>query len=453
MSVGNYTLSTSSLKDLPFDKYGRDFTFIVDDKRYSTSRFVADLLSPMIRNNHYNDPSNNEFEIKTIKTNTIQEEENKTVDYFSEFLELSRFEERTIDSKRRERYSEFFLQLGNINEYMRLQEETKNETSSENKSVEHLQKLTVIDNNDEINEENEIIKHHIKMIVDHFSSVDKEKLKNIKIEFIEKIISDKNLKIHDEDELFEFVLEMYEQNHINGFLFEYVLFCNISEENMSKFIEKFEIEDMNVHVWHSICGKLCSTFRKQRENECKEESRYKTNSMKFEYSKGKEFDGIINYLTKKTCGNVHDNGTIIITTNNLNSNAPPKNLVDYGKDNYFNPRNTDLKGSFVCFDFKDKLVQLTSYSIKSHFCLNLRNWKVEVSKEGKTWETVDNHVDDSTLKKTNTISTFNISPSRTDFYRFIRLTETGCCWFDTTRYDGTFSKIEFFGQLQEPSSQ
>lgn len=35
-------------QNIPFDKYEKNFEFIVNGKRYQTSRIVTDLLSPII---------------------------------------------------------------------------------------------------------------------------------------------------------------------------------------------------------------------------------------------------------------------------------------------------------------------------------------------------------------------------------------------------------------------
>lgn len=72
------------------------------------------------------------------------------------------------------------------------------------------------------------------------------------------------------------------------------------------------------------------------------------------------------FLTKKkTGGNLHDNGTIEITSNSIISDPyyHPKNLVDYQQTTaYKSSKNTE---SIVCFDFKDQKIQPTSYSIRS----------------------------------------------------------------------------------------
>lgn len=45
----NFSLSFDNVKEIPLDKYEKNFTFIVNDKKYETSRYVADLVSPIIR--------------------------------------------------------------------------------------------------------------------------------------------------------------------------------------------------------------------------------------------------------------------------------------------------------------------------------------------------------------------------------------------------------------------
>ena len=76
-----FKLSIDSFNEIPFDKYEKNFTFIVNEKEYPTSRIIADLLSPTIRQFHFTDESINSFIINT----THQEESHD----FSEFLSLS----------------------------------------------------------------------------------------------------------------------------------------------------------------------------------------------------------------------------------------------------------------------------------------------------------------------------------------------------------------------------
>lgn len=234
MNTCNYSLNPSALINFPIDKYEENFTFIVNGQLYKTSRIVADLLSPTIRNNHYNDSSNNKFTIN-ISNDTFNKSDSS--DYFSDFLKLARFESNEIDSKRRERYSEYFLQLGNFEEFLRLQEEDNDESELNDnqiikKSIQSIQRLrTKVQNNDFLYS-NDTIQRHLKILSEHFSIIDQEDLKILGKENLDEIIRSKNLKIQDEDELFDKLFKLYEEDRAYGSLFEYILFSNISEENI-----------------------------------------------------------------------------------------------------------------------------------------------------------------------------------------------------------------------------
>ena len=273
----------------------------------------------------------------------------------------------------------------------------------------------------------------------------------MELETLEEIICSPALKINDEDSLLDFLICQYEKDRTTSFFFEYVQFCNVSEEHLKTFVDRILVEDINQKTFNHFCERIfCKDKMKEKENE-----RYNKNNTYcvIQKVKGKELEGILNFLTKQTGGNIHDNGTIEITSNSIHSDDHPKNLVDYQSNNYYYPAGND-RNAFVCFDFKDKLIQLTSYSIKSHDddrnCKHLRNWVIEVSNDGKTWQEIDRHENEDKLNGRKLIVNFEISPPMKEFYRFIRLLETGINWDSrNNRYDGFFSKIEFFGKLQQ----
>ena len=102
-------LNHSNLKD----KYKKNFTFIVDGKRYETNRVVADILSPIIRNYHYQDESITEFKIKTSKSNqTNFKHSAKEPDYFLNFLNLVTLNKFEIDFSHQKYYLQYLKQLG-----------------------------------------------------------------------------------------------------------------------------------------------------------------------------------------------------------------------------------------------------------------------------------------------------------------------------------------------------
>ena len=59
----DFSLSIKNLKDIPFEMYEQDFTFHLKGKNYTTTRFIADLLLPYVRQLHYSDKSRQEFYI------------------------------------------------------------------------------------------------------------------------------------------------------------------------------------------------------------------------------------------------------------------------------------------------------------------------------------------------------------------------------------------------------
>lgn len=103
--------------------------------------------------------------------------------------------------------------------------------------------------------------------------------------------------------------------------------------------------------------------------------------------------------------------------------------------------------SIVHFDFLNRSICLTNYSIKQKF--PLRNWVIEVSNDEKLWEKIDEHENDSSLKE-NDLYTFDIQLKNNAFFRFIRIRQTGYSWYggETSYYFG-IKKIEFFGTIKE----
>ena len=105
-----FSLSFSNLKDIPFDKYEKNFKFIVNGQEYETSRFVADLISPIVREYHFTDETMNSLTIETTKSAS------EKVDYFKNFLSLVDFKPKTINETERQHYIEYFIKLGNFEE-------------------------------------------------------------------------------------------------------------------------------------------------------------------------------------------------------------------------------------------------------------------------------------------------------------------------------------------------
>lgn len=448
----DFSLSTRNWKNICFDKYDKDFTFIVDGKRYQTPRFIADILSPKIRNLHYVDESIDEFRINTNNMN-------KSEDHFPDFLKLCTFDKQILDSSRIHEYSTYFKELGNIGEYFHLEFSTI-ETLTKEKAISTLIQINSLFENrrENCDTTNEQVKEIISFISSHFYELNEEEIRFLGKDIIEMIISNEELKIKDEDSLLEMILKLYEEDQTYSDLIGQVIFSNLSAESVEKFVNTFSIYDITSEIWSSICNRLLRS--KEVTEKVILEGRYlkpmmsKKKCKEFNAETGHEFEGMMRYLTNETKGNIHDTGAIEITTNSIkndNINAyHPKNLVDYQNNSHYYSK--DEPGVFVCFDFKSRRIQLSSYSIKTQSggpnACHLKNWVMEVSNDNKSWDEIDCRSNDSTLNGSNNIGIFKINRQSTGFYRYIRLRQTGVCWFNDYRI--YFPFIEFFGKIEEP---
>ncbi|KAK8893839.1 hypothetical protein M9Y10_022268 [Tritrichomonas musculus] len=447
-----FSLGIKNLNDLPFHKYEKNFSFIVNGKEYKTNRFIADMLSPIVRNLHYNDETLDAFSFNTkhsILDGKIE------IDYFNDFLNLSQFQTVNMDKNRMKVYSEYFCHLGNLEEYFRLRSDSCQEFSKEDAVYQLVTIIEMLSTNHGMNKQDyesykSTIDELIKFIASNFEDIDKGQMKELKYDIIEEIISSESLKLRDEDTLLQFILDLYDFDHDYSNLFKYVIFSNISDGTFKNFIEKLDIDNLNEKIWKLICNRILLP----REETIKgiNQNRYIENVQKFEYQKGREFQGIMQYLTEKTGGNIHDNGTIKIDSNSLSkNNYHPKNLIDFNNDNNYYHSNNDIL-SEIYFDFKDKKIQLTDYSIKSYdqesYTGHIKDWAIDVSNDGKNWDTIDTHKNDNALNGPNIIATFSIQKKDSEFSRFVRFRQTGPNWNGRNCNFIYFSTIEFYGNLK-----
>ena len=95
-------LKTTSILNVPIHAYMDDFSFIVNNKKFKTTRLIADLISPTISKLHLIDPTINNFMIKT----------NEQGD-FSNILNLADFQMKQISEKEFPFFFEVAEILGN----------------------------------------------------------------------------------------------------------------------------------------------------------------------------------------------------------------------------------------------------------------------------------------------------------------------------------------------------
>lgn len=159
------------------------------------------------------------------------------------------------------------------------------------------------------------------------------------------------------------------------------------------------------------------------------------------YVEGHELEGLIDYLNKKCDGNAHLKGLIFISSNG-DKNNHCYDLIDRQFTKNFYPK--DSPDSFVMFDFKEKKISVTHYSIGHRLnSLNkLLNWELLGSNDGKNWNVLDErHI--KPWNGTNNVSTY--STDNHDFYRFVKLKLKGES--SSNKYCMILASVEFFGKL------
>lgn len=289
-----FSISFNNIKSIPFDKYEKNFTFIGNDKEYETSRFVADILAPIVREYHFIDESMNSISIDTSSN---------TRDYFQDFLKLVNFTQKTMNETERKCFIEYFIELGNIEEYLNLEGELLKEGDDDlNKIIDsliHVNKILKQRTQIKETEQNLNIDRIISFLSLYFSKLSKEQVQKIPFEIIEEIMGNENLKIEDENSLLNLIICMYEEDDKYCELFEYVKYEHLREETLFKFIDIFNINHINNSIWKSICQRLISSTGEEE----RKGKRYKKNINEFKYEQGKEFNGILRYLSSESNGN------------------------------------------------------------------------------------------------------------------------------------------------------
>jgi hypothetical protein len=171
-------------------------------------------------------------------------------------------------------------------------------------------------------------------------------------------------------------------------------------------------------------------------------------------------EGIIAHLTRECGGNVDDCGIVAVTSStryNIGRDFGAKLIADLraasGFCSSYRSRDVDIphvRNHWVCYDFKDRRVIPTHYTIRSWHDSwadgnHIKSWLVEVSLDGATWVEIDHREDNHILNEKDVARTFEVW--RSQECRFIKLVNIGA-----THYGAEVllvSAFEIFGTLIE----
>jgi hypothetical protein len=157
-------------------------------------------------------------------------------------------------------------------------------------------------------------------------------------------------------------------------------------------------------------------------------------------------NGIISHLTTQYGGNVHEKAIVTITSKSVlafrDPPPVPQRVSDLTSALYF--QSVDESGQWICWDFGDRRVRATHYTIMA---CGLKSLIVEGSLDCEKWAVLDRHWRNHNFHEWETRS-FALKPKEV---RLLRLTQTGKNHREMPMKTGTDSlriqAVEFFGTL------
>lgn len=425
-------LKLSSVLNVPLEKYGEDFIFVVNNKEFKTSQLIADLISPTIRNIHITDPTFNEFIIQT-----------KQEGDFSHILKLINFNLNEIPQNEIPFFIEIIENLG-YESFNIIDPEYPRELTNDNifSLIKHHEKYRIIYSKQLSSEIDFISSHFFELI----QSTNREEIKNLDTNTIFSIFNNKNLQLEDEDQLMKIINELYSINSDYSILYETVIFSNLSAEMMNEFIQIFSFDDLTKSIYDKMCERMKHKVYKNHNSDITKRYIGKT----FQYSEENKFSGIINYISKKNNGNV---------SNEINISASSYYLSDKLNPFYITLFENQTKGfvsenvekSWICIDFKEHRIIPTGYSIKSigkdvftqaYF---LKSWIIETSNDGIKWEKIHEEKE-SKLRGNSYVQQWKFENPPAKEIRYFRLHSFGQDW-NNAHYIAIDS-LEIFGTLK-----
>ena len=431
-----YTFRGENLKHIPFEVYENNenyeqFVFLVprddnnenndennnkNNEKFPTSRFLADLLSPKISKYHKLDKKRVSFEIKT-----------KHRGDFNKILNFAKNGTISLTSDEVEYFREVMRILGNTTELANFCPEVHQDITKENIFIRINQKRDgFLSIEDELN----YISSHFDELYNEYE----EQLSLLDCDILERIFHNPNLKVLNEDILFTFALNLYEQSDQYSSLFENILFSNVSKNNIQKFLELFDVNQINAEIWRRLSERILNDLSTDSL-----EAMYNQNIDQYNSRYGHKLN-IIEYLTQKCGGNVKEKGEIIVKSSK--SNGELENIFEQSDDKSFCTANNS--NGWILFDFKQRRVQIDTYSLKTGKSqYHLKNWCLEASDDGNIFEVIGREEDCSKLNGQSQQSEFKAKHNKPQ--RYIRLRMDGVNW--NNNYCLELNQIGFTGQL------
>lgn len=468
-------LSSSALKNININEKDDDFIFNFGDKKILMKVIFAEFISPFVSKIRKSDPTFNTISFNNLIQNVFPSSDtskNNLNELFDDettalIHQLSCGNEIEVNESQSNKMRLISILLGNeelydkINNFFPLQMNISN-------IEQHFNDLMFLFN---------LSKHStfffnfyqkskiIDFIANNFYLIDKQKLISLPKTIIYEIINNDKLILENEDSLLDFIYQIYsnktdEDVDIIEF-YELVEFTSLSETSMHQFLTKFTYDEMSNKIWQKINQYIRSQFTMNKYTFNPENHHYLYKDyiyIEYDGNENNRFKGLINHLTNQCNGNVYEKGIIDIKSTKEyeekfnNSHHSPQFVVDLNNRNYYH--SICKEGAWLKYDFKDRKVHPTKYSIRSRNedGGNLLKWVIQGSNIGNDedgdegWITLDSRNDES-IKENDSSNTFNISApiDKNQYFRYLRIKANG---LETRGLNCLiFSALEFFGSM------
>lgn len=169
---------------------------------------------------------------------------------------------------------------------------------------------------------------------------------------------------------------------------------------------------------------------------------------------GDSLSGIIDYLQEQNGPNLEENNILKLSGGGFpDPSRPITNLIKYHSNNmndesYINyyRNNPSSADGWIEFDFVNKTVSVTSYTIRTRSSYYPRSWRIVGSNDHEHWEEIDRKVNNSKLDGEYRLYRFNTKSEK--FYRYVRYVQDQQ-WSREAAYHNFIylTRIEFFGSI------
>lgn len=421
-----FGLSSRGLSNPSTKALEKDFTFVVGKNEYKVPSILADFVSPKVAMIHSSDPSVDTYTIY------IDDMDNK----FERVIKLMYGEQIEITDVEATYLKVIGAHLGNKELVcnMGCLSDTEPNIDSVFKRLKEKKELEL-----QIDQE-------IEYIASHLYEINPKELYNIDQDTLYYILCSNYLQIENEDWLFHFIMKLIdEKGDEYKYMLNTVMFDLVSVEVMREFADKIVIDDVSGSMWDSLMNRMLLKVKPLT----KKYERYHINGEDYPYERGDPFNGILNSLNQKCKGNAHSHGLVSITASSSGGwNGQPCQTIDYGWTGAWGTQN--FRNSWIRFDFKEKLVILTGYSIRSHNwgvnSFHMKSFAIEGSLDGLKWNPIDEKFDINELNGALQFYTWKCKKSLP--YRYVQIRQIGKNQAGNNHL--ALHEIELFGTIFRP---